>query len=80
MTLLSASIAGWRRTPSGLEIFFTSGQSQEFKMSESDADENVRRLETKLVTDARGNRPTIASVVVLSWLPEGEGGQNLSRE
>ena len=80
MTLLSASIAGWSKTPAGLEIIFTGGQRQEFRMSESDADENVRRLETRLVTDARGIRPTIASVVVLSWLPEGEGGQNLSRE
>ena len=80
MTLLSASIAGWSKTSAGLEIIFTSGQRNEIKMSPSDADENVRRLETKLVTDARGMRPTVASVVVLSWLPEGEGGQNLSRE
>ena len=80
MTLLSSSIVGWSKTPAGLKIILAGGGENEFKMSPSDADENIRRLETKLVTDARGMRPTVASVVVLSWLPEGEGGQNLSGE
>ena len=80
MTLLASSIAGWSKTPAGLQLLLTSGQMHEIKMSPSDADENVRRLDTKLAVDARGMRPTIASVVVLSWFPEGEGGQNLSGE
>ena len=80
MTLLASSIAGWSKTPAGLKIILSGGAEKEIKMSPSDADENVRRLETKLTVDARGMRPTIASVVVLSWFPEGEGGQNLSGE
>ena len=80
MTLLASSIAGWSKTPDGLQLLLTSGQMHEIKMSQSDADENVRRLETKLAVDARGLRHTISSVVVLSWFHEVEGGQNLSGE